>query len=174
MTNASDSAARLCAACGMCCNGVLFHSVVLRTEDAPRRLSALGIRVKQKHGKRFFLQPCPAHEECRCAIYPDRPERCRKFSCIQLIRMRDGAVSETEALAVISEARSRASQVKELLELAGDTRGHKPLALRCESVFTPPLDASTEAAELRARLRSAMDGLEDLLRREFRTEPAGA
>lgn len=172
--NNSDPAARLCAACGMCCNGILFHSVVLQTGDTPRSLAARGVRVKRKHGRQFFLQPCPAHQECRCAIYAERPARCRQFACLQLGGVQDGSIREADALAVIAEARRRARLVEELLECAGETRRHKPLAARCEMVFTPPLDESQEATALRIRLQAARDDLEDLLRREFRTEPPAA
>lgn len=158
----------------MCCSGILFHSVVLQSGDSPRALSSRGIRVKRKPGRQFFLQPCPAHQDCRCAIYAERPARCREFACLQLVRVLDGSIAEADALTVIAEARRRAALVEELLECAGETRGHKPLAARCETVFTPPLDDSGEAAELRTRLRAAMDDLEDLLVRKFRTEPSAA
>ncbi|MCX6967540.1 MAG: hypothetical protein NTZ46_07120 [Verrucomicrobia bacterium] len=32
----SSAASRLCAACGICCNGVMFYKVRLQSNDVPR------------------------------------------------------------------------------------------------------------------------------------------
>jgi hypothetical protein len=72
----------------------------------------------------------------------------------------------------IQEARRLSDRVRELLEMLGDDRKIRPLATRCAGVFTPPLDPSPRAETLRAELRGAMAALEEVLAKEFRTEPA--
>ena len=50
----------LCSGCGMCCNGVMFHTVELQSTDSPRAIAALGVKLKHKAGKVYIQQPCPA------------------------------------------------------------------------------------------------------------------
>jgi len=156
---------RLCAACGMCCDGTLFHGMRLQTGDVSRRLAALGLRAK--HG--LIAQPCPAHQGACCTIYADRPVRCREFSCRQLLAVHAGTRTAPEALATIAEARILREQVRTLLRDGGDAREHKPRATRQAAVFTPPLDPSPEAEKARAGLRGAMEKLETHLTQYFRT-----
>lgn len=69
----NSTAARLCAACGLCCNGVMFHTVRLQPGDVPPELAALGLKLKRKQRGDLILQPCPAYREERCSIYAQRP-----------------------------------------------------------------------------------------------------
>lgn len=173
MSNSEAQAAtRLCAACGMCCNGVLFFSVRLQAGDSARRLSALGLKIKRREDGRHLLQPCAAHTGSGCSVYEHRPTRCRLFVCRQLLAVDAGEISEDAALEKIVEARRRTDRVRALLANAGDTRAHKSLAARYETVFTPPLDPETAAA--REALAAAMRELEELLVRDFRVDHAAA
>lgn len=72
----------------------------------------------------------------------------------------------------IQEARRHSNRVRELLEMLGDDRKVRPLATRCAGIFTPPMDPSPDSEALRAELRGAMTALEDVLAKDFRTEPA--
>jgi len=171
MTNAPSPATRLCAACGLCCNGVLFFSVRLQATDSARTLSALGLKPKRKNRETHLLQPCPAHVDSCCTIYADRPARCRAFVCRQLRAVEDGALAETEALATIRETLSLVDRVRNLLRQAGDSREHKAFATRYATIFTEPLDPSEEAREIRDHLRAAMRELETRLSTDFRVEP---
>ena len=72
----------------------------------------------------------------------------------------------------IQEARRLSDRVRELLEMLGDDRKIRPLATRCAGVFTPPLDPSLDSEALRTELRGAMTALEEVLAKDFRTEPA--
>ncbi len=168
----SETASRLCAACGMCCNGVLFFSVRLQSGDSARQLDALGLKIKRRADGPHLLQPCAGHTGSGCSVYDDRPARCRLFVCRQLLRWEAGEITEGEVLAKIAEARERNDRVRLLLEAAGDTRDHKALAARYETVFTPPLDAETSA--VRDALTEAMQQLEELLTRDFRVDHAAA
>ena len=165
-----DAATRLCAACGMCCNGVLFFSVRLQPGENTRPLSARGLKIKRRADGLHLLQPCAAHSGSGCTVYEHRPARCRLFVCRQLLVVEAGEISEDAALEKIIEARRLSAHVHELLEEAGDTRPHKALATRCETVFTPPLDPETSA--VREKLSAAMTELEEFLAREFRVDHA--
>jgi len=167
-----ESAERLCAACGMCCNGVLFHGMAVQPGDSLRALAAKGLRAKRRDGELQFQQPCPAHDGNCCRIYAERPQRCRAFACRQLEGVFNGEILESAAMEKIHEARRRTDRVRELLEMLGDDRKTRPLATRCAGVFTPPLDPSPHAEALRAELRGAMTALEAMLAKDFRTGPA--
>lgn len=167
----SESASRLCSACGMCCNGVLFHGMAVQPEDSVRALAAKGLKAKRRDGELQFQQPCPAHDGNCCRIYAERPQRCRAFACRQLVGVFNGEILESAAMEKIQEARKRSDRVRELLEMLGDDRTKRPLATRCAGVFTPPLDPSPQAEALREELRDAMTALEEMLARDFRTGP---
>jgi hypothetical protein len=157
------AAARLCAACGMCCNGDLFHSVELQPGDFPRALSAAGLKIKRKAGREYFLQPCPAYQECRCAIYDRRPARCRLFKCRQLLRVTADESAESSALEMIGEARILVARVNALISLLAETNPNRALAKRCANALT-----TSDWTPLHDELQSTMHALETLLDREFR------
>ena len=167
-----SAASRLCAACGMCCNGVLFSSVRIQGADNQRRLAILGLRAKKRGDGLHIPQPCPAHCGSMCAIYNERPERCRMFKCRQIQLLEDGERTEAGAMDAIIEAANLVSRVSELLDQGGDRRTHKSLAVRCESVLTPPLDPSPAAGSVREKLRIAANELAGFLDRHFRANPA--
>jgi hypothetical protein len=166
------AASRLCAECGLCCNGVLFHRVQLQARDSARELIALGLRLKRRKTHQYFLQPCAAFCGSHCAIYAARPERCRVFECGQLKRLAAGEITETMALSRIVEARRQVAELSELLNRAGEIEPGKPLSKRYENAIADslvPLDADSRA--LRSRMKIAMQDLDELLDREFRIKP---
>lgn len=162
----SPVAGRLCAACGMCCDGTLFHSVEIRGDDQPRRLASLGLKLRRKKGVQFFLQPCAAHTAtesgCACTLYADRPERCRLFQCGQLRGVMEGTIPQAEAFATIGEARRRISGILDLLGRIGGTNPNRALAQRVAHALT-----SEEQTPLQLELADAMRGLERLLEEHF-------
>ncbi len=163
-------AINLCQACGLCCNGVMFHTVRLQPRDSAKELAALGLKLKRKKGAHYIQQPCPAYREAQCSIYPARPERCRLFECRQLQRVAAGETTQALALATIREAQRRAALVDELLRQSGGTNPKRPLGKRCEKVLAEPPD-DLPALELRSRLARAMQELNALLNAEFRLVP---
>lgn len=167
----TSAAERLCAACGMCCNGILFHGMRLQPGDPVRTLTRLGLKLKRKDGALLFLQPCNAHRDDRCSIYKDRPERCRIFSCRQLRALDRGEITGENARARINEARRLSDRIRELFSLLGEERTTRDFATRYAGIFTPPLDPSPEAASLRGELEAVMQELETILARHFRTDP---
>lgn len=166
----AEAASRLCAACGMCCDGVLFHGVVLQPGDSAKELSALGLLLKRKRSQTLFLQPCSAHKGCRCTIYDSRPVRCRAFECRQLIRLRDGEIAEDEALERILEARSQVASVLGLLRKAGDRNEKRDLFSRCDGVLEKSPEVFPETAEFQEEIRERRAALEIFLAEEFRAE----
>jgi len=164
-----SAASRLCSACGICCNGVMFYRVRLQSNDSPRELIALGLKWKRHHSEEFILQPCPAHQESQCAIYLQRPERCRRFECRLLKRVASREMSEPEALEKICEAVQRAAQINQLLDESGKTDPKRPLTKRYEKITAEPVDPSDpKAVALRGQLTLAMQELEELLDKDFR------
>jgi hypothetical protein len=173
MSDAASAASRLCAACGMCCDGTIFHIVRLQPGDSAKALAALGLKLKRKRKRDYILQPCPAYRDCRCAIYQDRPERCRLFECQQLRRVLAGEIPEAEAAAKIREALERVYRLLALFLLAGETNAKGPLTIRHEKILAMPLDPEEgEQAALRARLIREMEEFQALVEKEFR--PAAA
>ncbi len=161
------AAARLCAACGMCCDGVLFHAVVLQPGDSRRAIAALGLKVKRDGDGRFFRQPCAAHQRSSCVIYDERPERCRAFACRQLREMTAGETSEEAAFARVGAARREVARVRALMDRIVETNPRRALAQRYANAMT---DAPPDAAPVRAELEAAMNALEQRLERDFRVD----
>lgn len=168
--SADGAASRLCAECGLCCNGVMFHTVKLQPKDSPKELLALGLKLKRKKKGWFILQPCPAHRGSQCSIYSARPERCRLFECRQLKRVAAGEVTEADALAKIRDAQARVAELDALLNRAGATNTKRPIAKRCEAATAEPLDdsADLETVSLRERLTREMAELDAILDQDFR------
>jgi Fe-S-cluster containining protein len=164
---------RLCNDCGLCCNGVLFRTVALQRQDSATELAALGLKLKRKQGRHFIVQPCPALQGLRCSIYVDRPERCRRFECLQLKRLRGGEITETVARERIREAQRRVERLHHLLREAGKVNWKHPLAKRYEKVMAEPMDASAnpKTQARRKMLTLAMTELDTLLDTEFRVSP---
>jgi Fe-S-cluster containining protein len=176
--NPSDSASiasRLCAQCGLCCNGVMFHSVALQPADSAKDLASLGLKLKRKRRRNFLLQPCPAFQKSQCSIYSARPERCRLFECRQLKRLAAGEITEAMALEKIHEAQRRVDEVNDLLLQVGKTNLKRPLSKRCEKAMAELLATSPDqkAAEHQSRLTQAMLELTKLLDGDFRIVPSG-
>ena len=176
MSDAASAASRLCAACGLCCDGTIFHHVRLQPGDSAKALAALGLKLKRKRKHDHILQPCPAHRDCQCAIYQDRPERCRLFECRQLQRISAGDLTEAAAAAKIREALDRVGRLLTLFRLAGESNSKGPLTIRYEKILATPLDpaAGEAAAALRARIILEMCEFEALVETEFRPAPPAA
>ena len=170
----TSAASRVCRACGLCCNGVIFHQVILQPQDSARELAALGLRLRRKQGQNYFSQPCPAFQETKCSIYHQRPERCRLFECRQLKRMAAGELTEENALEKIAEVKRRAAHLDELSRRPDGTLRHGPLSTRCEVALAEPFDATTHPELIRDReaLARGLDELDALLDQDFRVPPA--
>jgi len=156
----------LCLQCGLCCNGALFADV--------RRERGDHSPLFEQHGPRV-AQPCPAFNsaDCRCAVYADRPARCRKFECKQLLAVRGGTKTIAAALLKISAARGMAGEVEKLLSRLGFNQAALPLSKRFQRC-----QRAAERGEILpghldclADLQLAMHRLNLLLAQDFYTAP---
>jgi len=168
----TSAASRLCQACGLCCNGVMFHTVRLQPNDVPSELAALGLKLKRKRGQNWLLQPCPAHCDGQCSIYAQRPARCRLFECRQLQRVGTGEITEAMALEKIQDVQRRVAQLDGLSRRTDGSLRRGPLSKRCETALAEPFDATTHPELLRERETLARDlaELDAILDEHFRAQ----
>jgi Fe-S-cluster containining protein len=152
----------LCLQCGLCCNGVLFADVRReRGDDSP---------LFAQHGPRV-AQPCPAFNsgDCTCALYAERPARCRKFECKQLVAVRAGTVSAAAALKKIRAAKKLAAEIEAFLTKLGFNDVSLPLSKRFQGCqrAAERREIPTENIERLADLQLAVHQLNGLLARDF-------
>ena len=157
-------ASRLCLACGLCCNGVLFHIVRLQASDSIKQLESLGMKLNRKKHEPYFRQPCRFLNDCTCTQYQARPQRCRLFECQQLRRLADGEVSEAAALVCIADAKHRVAKAEHLLLEMGNEDVHLPLSDR----YQQALETGSPALQ---PLIDEMTALNAVLNEQFRLEP---
>lgn len=154
-----EAASRLCTACGMCCNGVLFEIVRLQPQDSVKELEKLGMQINRRKTQPYFKQPCRFLNDCTCTIYEQRPTRCRRFECLQLKLLAAEEITEAEAAAKIEEARAQVQRVRDLLAGAGDVSTDEALEERVRRVLGDQTDTP---------LYHEMQTLKRLLNRDFR------
>jgi len=132
--NPPDAINRLCLACGLCCNGVLFRDVELQDGDDLEALQKLGLTIRPSRSASRtprFAQPCAALcSDNQCRIYAERPKRCRDFDCGVLKGVIQGELEVDEALRLIRRALRHANRIKSLLRQLGDSEERLPLARR--------------------------------------------
>ncbi len=164
-----DAVSRLCPACGLCCNGVLFGDVELQRGDNAKRLAALGVELFGKGRKSAFSQPCSCFNGTLCGIYADRPKQCRAFECRLIKRVSAGKLTIGAALKVIAETRRRSDAVLKLVRELGHTDETKPLNQRYAAVVAQPIDMAADDTDLerRGELMMAVAKLVDSLERDF-------
>ena len=159
MTELTDT---LCLQCGLCCNGVLFADVRPERGGRSPLFAEYGPRVSQ---------PCPAfdHDDCTCALYAQRPARCRKFECKQFIAVRDGGKTAAAALKKIREAKKFAAEVETLLTELGFNETSLPFSKRFQKCQRAAERGqfSGEALEQLADLQLAVHRLNTLLAQDF-------
>ncbi len=167
------AASRLCAACGMCCDGTMFQIVRMQPGEVPAELGRLGLKIRCRDGEYFMEQPCSALREKRCTVYEQRPVRCRLFNCQQLGRVESGETSESEAMTLIVETRALVDRVRGLIEQCGLREDGQALVERYERVASTPVNQALEPELLAVReeLEATMRKLKLKLNREFRLPP---
>lgn len=168
-TKSAEAIAKLCPACGLCCNGVLFGDVELQRGDDAKLLSRLGVEFFRKGRKTAFGQPCACLVNGLCRIYADRPQRCATFDCGLLKRVQAGKTPPAAALKKIAEAKRRADEVLKLVHQLGNTDESLPLNQRYSAVIAEPIDMSADAEDIerRGELMMAVSRLVETLERDF-------
>jgi len=169
-----DCIGHLCLRCGICCNGILFGDVRIPDPAEARQLEAARLPLRGKTQGRSVCaclpQPCPALGKGNlCAVYRDRPTRCRQFECALLKQAVAGAIALPQAVRVIRETLARAQRVSALLEALGNHRSDRSLARRFRALQRAlPRRALTEdSASLFADLTLQVHDLNLSLRRHF-------
>ena len=167
------AATRLCAACGMCCDGTMFQIVRMQPGEVPAELGRLGLKIRCRDGEYYMEQPCSALREKRCTVYEQRPVRCRLFNCQQLGRVERGETTEPEAMAMIIETRALVEKVRGLIEQCGLREDGQALVERYERVASTPVNQALEPelVAVREELDEVMRKLKLRLNREFRLPP---
>jgi uncharacterized protein len=160
---------KLCPACGLCCNGVLFGDVELQRGDDPKHLRELGLTLFQKGRKKCFHQPCSCFDGSRCRIYEDRPHYCRAFECRLLMRVEAGEVSVPDSLKAIAETRKVVESVRRLVRELGNHEEDVALNLRYAAAVSQPVDLADGRGRmsLQGRLLRAVEKLAGALERHF-------
>lgn len=165
----SVAIAKLCPACGLCCNGVLFGDVELQRGDDAKLLSKLGVELFSKGKKTAFAQPCDCLVNGLCRIYENRPKRCAAFDCGLLKRVQTGKSTPGAALKRISEAKRCADEVLRLVRELGNRDESLPLNQRYSAVIAEPIDMSADESDIerRGELMMAVSRLVEILDRDF-------
>jgi len=165
-----DAVSRLCPNCGLCCDSTLFADVELRAGDDAERLAELGLSLEKKgQGKLAFAQPCACFNGKLCAIYADRPKRCRTFECGLLKRVQADELEADAALKSISKTKLQAEKVRGLLRQLGQTDEALAMTKRYALAMSAPTDlsATENDSELRGELMLAVSDLMQILQRDF-------
>jgi Fe-S-cluster containining protein len=157
--SADSAATRLCMACGLCCNGVLFDIVCLQPQDAMKPLEKLGMKINRRKTEPYFKQPCGFLHHRRCGIYEHRPSRCRLFECRILRRLEAGEFSEEQASSLIQQALRMVDDIEQRLETLGGQNLQATLESRVEQALETRPDPT---------LQDQLRRLHLLLDREFR------
>jgi Fe-S-cluster containining protein len=168
---------QLCRACGLCCDGTLFHHVKIGAGDDPQALRAGGLTVLTSRARTPVTrlpQPCAALCADRsCRIYAQRPAQCRTFECRVFQDLTAGRITVAAALLLVRRTRRWADRARRLLRQLGDNDEHRPLSerflrarRRAESG-----DADATARETCADLSLVMHRLHLLAHEKFHTRP---
>lgn len=149
----------LCPSCGLCCNGVLFATVRLSAEEAVPALEKQGAIWESSPAGKAFLQPCPAFRGSHCAIYSERPLKCREFHCGLLAAVAQGQMTLARAQAEIRETQRQVARIEAWLAQLGHPGSGQSLSRRCRQCLAAPHDNADETVEMRAELMLAVRAL---------------
>ena len=110
----------LCLRCGMCCDGTLFASALLKIDDegdfdiAERQ----GLEpIRSEAGPRF-KQPCPRFVDGCCSVYREtRPAVCGDYHCALLVDYISGRRDLDTCLDILSSLRVIVRRLEEEMGL---------------------------------------------------------
>jgi uncharacterized protein len=123
-------ASKLCAACGLCCDGTLYPSFESEEGDALDHFDERLRQVAQKGAKVTWSQPCSALKDGACLIYHDRPVVCRRYQCTTLEALANGRLSLEQAQKHIEQAKDAKEKLGELIGLNGTSSANRLRVLR--------------------------------------------
>lgn len=143
----------LCSACGLCCDGTMFHHVELR--DGEELAPEARRRLRMVPDSRRFLQPCSARSHAGCDVYTSRPKVCRTYRC-SLLRAHEEEGGDFQArLDKVTRARALADRLRALAATPGEANWlFDDLATLLErDLGTVPDELKLDVAELGMRLQ---------------------
>jgi uncharacterized protein len=135
MSDTADESS-ICIGCGLCCDGTLYATATVRSQDVSSVIAA-GLIIEKDEEREFFRQPCPRFSCGSCTVYEIRPKVCKGYRCSLLEKVEAGEISTPLAREVIEKA----------LELRVAVRKIDPVAV------TP-----SERTALAERLRGQLKG----------------
>lgn len=157
----------LCTRCGICCDGVLFSSVICDTATEARRMEELGVELQHQDGVISFSHPCKCLSGTKCSVYQDRPARCRIFECELLKRVRAGERTVEQAHATIQEAFAKVASLKQRLGELGQDDDSMALAFRWNALSDDSAERSEEWWDSYAELLLDIRTMQAFLKAEF-------
>jgi uncharacterized protein len=116
-----SSSQSLCLKCGLCCDGTFLSGVPLKPDDDIAPLKAVGINIVSDNDLTLFKLPCAALKNCACAVYANRPQRCRTYKCELLKRFERDDISQQSALEIINKTKSLKNDMNALAIAASTT-----------------------------------------------------
>src|SRR5215213_7530451 len=99
-----DPAEALCMACGACCRGLIFSTVIVH-DDELEKPARFSLPIHPYKDEQTFKQPCTFHADGKCSIYQERFRACESYRCLLLKRMLKGKLTLEESLEVVSTAK---------------------------------------------------------------------
>lgn len=112
---AKNENSEICLACGLCCQGQIFTTVSLQPEEV-ESAKTWPVDLVMDDERPRFRQPCGCYRKQRCTIYADRPKACVSYSCRVLEQLRDGSITNAEALETIGHARKLIQKIESQLD----------------------------------------------------------
>ena len=101
-----SSSQDICSDCGLCCNGALHPSVPIQEDEVKRIAEYMPRSIFRVQSKPKMKLPCESRQGNICAIYNERPGRCRAYQCKLLKKYMSGEIPRTQAIAIIDQAKS--------------------------------------------------------------------
>gem|GEM_PF-1084291 len=109
--NTALDANEVCRHCMMCCDGTLFSHVIVNNKDADF-INNQGMELVSKSDQiSTFDQPCSQARDGGCAIYENRPEKCRSYYCKLQKNILNGSISFEKGREVVSLAKMQAREI---------------------------------------------------------------
>jgi len=92
----------LCVSCSLCCNGTLFARLEISQDEADQLDGQVEVFTRDDDLR--MRLPCrQLGNDGACGCYHKRPGICRSYRCQLLKRNERGAISDQDALTIVSE-----------------------------------------------------------------------
>jgi uncharacterized protein len=166
-----SSSQSLCLTCGLCCDGTMFSSVQLKSDDEITSLKAVGTKIYSDNHANMLKLPCAAHKNGTCTVYANRPQICRTYKCELLKTFEREEISHEAALRIINKVVSLKNEVNALALAASiNTQSKEEVTLLQKRWLRGPRVRATKQSHANDFLK--FGALQIYLDRFFRKGPA--